>query len=134
MNSVVFQTFTRDDLKPGYIIKLRDGTFHSIQMVGRETLIATDGHSKWGYLTRCWDIRMNSTDHGGKTFPHVTYDKLKDIVAVYGYIQGSENYAHCGWISSDNRPLLWSRQEAKKMTVEEIEKALGYKVEIVSEE
>ena len=127
------QTFTRDDLKPGYIIKLRNGIFRTIQMVGRETLIATDGISNWEYLSRGWDIDMDSTDRGGKTFPHVTYDKTKDIVAVYGYVQGTEYYAHCGYLSSDHRPLLWSRQEVKKMTVEEIEKELGYKVEIVSD-
>lgn len=128
------QKFTRDDLKPGYIIKLRNGTFRTIQMVGRETLIATDGISNWEYLSRGWDIDMDSTDRGGKTFPHVTYDKTKDIVAVYGYVQGTEYYAReSGCIAPDHRPLLWSRQEAKKMTVEEIENALGYKIEIVSD-
>ena len=128
------QTFTRDDLKPGYVVQLRNGTFRSVQMVGRETLIVTDGVLEWGYLSRGWDIDMDSTDRGGKTFPAITYDKTKDIVAVYGYVQGTEYYAReCGSISSDHRPLLWSRQEVKKMTVEEIEKELGYKVEIVSD-
>lgn len=126
------QKFTRDDLKPGYIVKLRDGTFYAIQIAGRETLIATDAQSEWEYLSRGWDIDMDSTNHGGKTFPYPTHDKTKDIVEVYGYVQGSENYARCGWISSDHRPLLWSRQGLKKMTVEEIEKELGYKVEIIS--
>lgn len=129
------QTFTRDDLKPGYIVQLRDGSFHSIQMVGRETLITIgkrDYHD-WKYLSRYWDHYLYYKDHGGKTFPFPTPDKSKDIVAVYGYVQGTENYANCGDISSDNRPLLWSRHEVKKMTVEEIENVLGYKVEIVSD-
>ena len=129
------QKFTRDDLKPGYVIKLRDGTYLSIQMVGKETLIATAGMGDldWKYLSNGWDERLNSAYRGGKTFPAITYDKTKDIVAVYGYVQGTANYSRCGEISSSSRPLLWSRQEAKKMTVEEIENVLGYKVEIVSD-
>ena len=129
------QKFTRDDLKPGYIIMLRNGTLLSIQMVGKETLIATAGMDdpNWRYLSNGWDSQLNSTERGGKTFPSIVYDKTKDIVAVYGYVQGTINYSRCGEISSCHRPLLWSRYEAKKMTVEEIEKALGYKVEIVSD-
>lgn len=32
----------------------------------------------------------------------------------------------------DQLPLLWKRETAKKMTIEEIEKILGYKVDIVN--
>jgi len=129
------QTFTRDDLKAGYIIKLRDGTCRSIQMVGRETLIAVagSGDKNWTYVSRGWDPRMEHRDHGGPMFPYPTHDKTKDIVAVYGYVQGSEHYCDCGVISTDYRPLIWSRVDPKKMTVEEIEKELGYRVEIVSD-
>ena len=128
------QKFTRDDLKLGHIIKLRNGKCYSIQMVGKETLIATDGDRDWEYLSRGWDNQLYSTCRGGKTYPAITYDKTKDIVEVYGYVQGTDYYAReSGCISPDHRPLLWSRQEAKKMTVEEIEKVLGYKVEIVSD-
>lgn len=127
------QKFTRDDLKPGHIIKLRNGKYYSIQMAGNETRIATDGVSDWKYLTQGWNMYLDSTTHGGRTYPAITYDKTKDIMAVYGHVQGTENYAQCGYISPDHRPRLWYRQEAKKMTVEEIEKELGYKVEIVSD-
>ena len=129
------QTFTRDDLKAGYIIELRDGTCRSIQMVGRETLIAVAGRGDkdWTYVSRGWDTHMDHRDHGGTLFPYPVHDKSKDIVAVYGYIQGIGNYPDCAMISPDHRPLLWSRVDPKKMTVEEIENALGYKVEIVSD-
>lgn len=128
------QKFTKDDLKPGYVIKLRNGKYYIIWIVGKETLIATDGNLDWQYLSNGWDDRLNSTYRGGKTYPAITYDKTKDIVEVYGYVQGGEYYARgSGEISSCHRPLIWSRQEAKKMTVEEIEKVLGYKVEIVSD-
>lgn len=127
------QKFTRDDLKPGYVVQLRDKTYHVVAMAGNETLIVTNGTTEWKYLSNGWDNSLNSTFRGGRTYPAITYDKTKDIVAVYGFVQGTENYAHCGYLSPDHRPLLWSRQEAKKMTVEEIEKELGYKVEIVSD-
>lgn len=127
------QTFTRDDLKPGYVVKLRDDTCHIIAVAGNETLIVTNGTSEWKYLSSGWDYSLNSTIREGRPYPALTYDSSKDIVAVYGYVQGTENYTHAGYISSNHRPILWSRQEAKKMTVEEIEKELGYKVEIVSD-
>lgn len=41
------QKFTRDDLKPGYIVVLRNGKYYSIQMAGNETRIVTDGISDW---------------------------------------------------------------------------------------
>lgn len=129
------QTFTRDDLKAGYIIELRDGTYRSIQMVGRETLIAVAGadDKDWVYLSRGWNAHLDYTDHGTQMFPYPVHDKSKDIVAVYGYTQGSDNYRYCAMIGPENRPLLWSRGNPKKMTVKEIESALGYKIEIVSE-
>ena len=128
------QKFTKDDLKPGYVIKLRNGKYYIIWIVGKETLIATDGNLDWQYLSSAWDDRLDSICRSGKAYPAITHDKMRDIVEVYGYVQGGEYYARgSGEISPDHRPLLWSRQEAKKMTVEEIEKALGYKVEIVSD-
>ena len=128
------QKFTRDDLKLGHIIKLRNGKYYSIQMVGKGTLIATDGERDWIYLSSAWDDRLNSICRSGRTYPAISYDETKDIVEVYGYVQGCDYYAReSGYIGPNHRPLLWYRQEAKKMTVEEIEKILGYKVEIVSD-
>lgn len=53
-----------------------------------------------------------------------------DIVAVYGLVEGEKNYSYISTIGVDHRPLLWE-ETAVKMTLEEIEKKLGHKVEII---
>lgn len=56
--------------------------------------------------------------------------KLEPITEVYGYSKWHYNALE---LSTRTRKLLWKREDpVKKMTVEEIEKELGYKVEIVS--
>lgn len=55
-----------------------------------------------------------------------------NIKRIYGYTNCPYNTTE---ISYNNRPLIWERkEEVKKMTVSEICKELGYKVEIVAEE
>lgn len=51
------------------------------------------------------------------------------IKAIYG-VTSNRFLLDC---STDERDLLWTREEAKKMTVKEICDALGYDVEIVKE-
>lgn len=55
-----------------------------------------------------------------------------DVFKIYGYARyGSDSRK----LSIQNRPFIWERpKEVKKMTVSEICKELGYKVEIIAEE
>ena len=51
-----------------------------------------------------------------------------DIIKVYGYTE----YAYDSFrIRTEDRPLLWQREERKEMTLAEIEAELGYKIKIV---
>lgn len=110
------EKFTKADIKVGYVVKHRNGTLSMAMLVGEEIeprLIDTLG----GYT---YMFNEDLTNYGSDTW---------DIVEVYGYA------SNCGWaikISTEYRTLLWKREEVKKMTVEEIEKELGYKIEIVS--
>ncbi len=50
------------------------------------------------------------------------------ITKVWGYPE----YAECMWYNdTDDRPLLWERHSAKKMTKAEIEEILGYSIDII---
>ena len=122
------KNFTKADLKVGYVVKLRDGSLGMIMISGVYDnkdpgliMIKTSG---------CWaDIARDIDDNLCYCYKYNRRDC--DIVEVYGY----STYAYCALkVSTDNRELLWKREEAKKMTVAEIEKALGYKVEVVAEE
>ena len=119
------KNFTKDDLKVGYVVKLRDGSLEMVIMSGvcgnDPMLISVGTSGRWTNIAQ--DIDDNLCRHDNK--------RDYDIVEVYGY----STYAYCALkVSTENRELLWKREEAKKMTVSEIEKALGYKVEVVAEE
>lgn len=121
-------TSTRADLKPCYVVKTRDGRYWMVFLVGKETMILTNGNSRWEYLSS-WNPDLSHS----KSSCDPNFHEL-DIMEVYGYVTGTDSYAGCGYISPDNRPLLWSREpERVEMTLEEIEEKLGYKVKIVSE-
>ena len=120
------KNFTKADLKVGYVVKLRDGSLEMVMMWGvfgsKDPMLISVGTSGW-WTSIARDIDDNLCRQDNK--------RDCDIVEVYGY----SLYANCARdVSTDDRELLWKREEAKKMTVSEIEKALGYKVEVVAEE
>lgn len=121
--------YTRNDIRPGYAVKLRNGEVRVAMPVGTlNTLILTRGHmDKWTYLSS-WKIDLKFSESAMNY--HESASDF-DIMEVYGCVTGTDNYARCGDISTDHRKLLWSRVEAKKMTVAEISKELGYPVEIM---
>lgn len=56
-------------------------------------------------------------------------DSMKDVIKIYGYAKYGSDSRN---LYIENRPIIWERlKEVKKMTVSEICKELGYKVEIV---
>ena len=120
--------FTRFDLKPCYLVKTRDGRYWMVFLVDKGTMILTNGVDRWEYLSS-WDMGLSHS----KSSYDPNFHEL-DIMEVYGQVAGTGNYTCCGYISPDNRPLLWSREpERVEMTLEEIEEKLGYKIKVVSE-
>lgn len=115
--------FTRKDIKPRYVVELRDGSLHIAVPVGNEHLLILVGNEGWDYLNS-WDIDLKIGNGNPSSL---------DIVAVYGYVQGISNYYRAGRIDTTARNILWRRVEPKKMTVSEISDILGYPVEIVAE-
>lgn len=107
--------FTKDDLKVGYVVKLRNG---DVRMYMPCSFCSFSLVSTNGTITSCYDIDLTNTE-----------GSCWDVMEVYGYAQ---NGSSALMISIQNRERLWTREETKKMTVEEIEKELGYKIEIVS--
>lgn len=103
--------FTLADLKEKMIIETRDGD--------RYMYLNNIGVGKDTYLSFVY-TRLDLTSTISKDF---------DIVKVY----------NCGtlgsftWLLQNPGKLIWEREEAKEMTVAEIEKALGYPVKIVKE-
>lgn len=135
--------FDMKDVHSGYVVKFRNGKLALCMRVG----------AKFTKIFACVDEESSKLGAiESQTFVYASryvgyrcmrYDVCKnmfvghhdfDIVEVYGLIEGVRNYLNVGDtgpISIKNRPLLWEEEVPKKMTLEEIEKKLGHKVEIV---
>lgn len=120
------KNFTKADLKVGYVVKYRNGNLRMVMpYAGGLAFTTIDGL----WLNIGTELNDDLTEKKGI----FEGDGILDVMEVYGLnTYGSRT---CN-ISTDDRELLWKREEkpAKKMTVSEIEKALGYKVEVVAEE
>lgn len=110
-----------DYLEYGYVVEFENGELgmympsqngDCFDLEGEKSCLYLKNYSRRKELKQC-------------IYSNTSYDVLK----IYGYAgYGSDSRK----LSIQNRPFIWERQEeAKKMTVAEICKELGYKVEIV---
>lgn len=109
--------FTKDDLKVGMLVMFRNEwrrivmpeTMGDLYLMGCTEAYSLDNYSD--------DLKCNSNND-------------YDIIGVYslpvGYVVDVDIY------DLEYRDLIWKRNEPKKLTVEDIEELLGYKIEIVS--
>lgn len=128
----VTDMFTLDDLKTGMIVKLRDNSIGVVMrgmnvtdggvVVERDAIVGLN--SSWALVMQdyCTDLKHKQSDN--------------DIMLVArAHVYPNLNYADREFNLSSN--ILYDRskvEERKRMTVEEIEKLLGYKVAIVDTE
>ena len=134
--------FDMKDIHSGYVVKFRNGKYALCMRVGEKftkifscldtaSMIAGAEEEKTFVYASHYNghayYRYNLITHQYANYPDF------DIVAVYGLIEGVKNYLDIAICNEQNRPLLWE-EPAVKMTLEDIEKKLGYKVEIIKEE
>lgn len=120
--------FTKDDLKVGYAVRVRSGDLYMFMPTGysERTLVGERGFLGVDKYYNTDLSHVLTSPSTGLAEPSWTEF---DIMEIYGL---------CDWpaeslrLDTAHRKLLWKREEARKMTVEEIEKELGYKIEIVS--
>lgn len=131
--------FTKDDLHSGYVVEFRNGERLMVARAGDFTKILVDFFGRWYYLGSGWGSDLCAVPfptHLG-AMPTRFKKELRewDIMRVYGLILSTNNkkYGQALSLCVENRPLLWERKEAVKMTVAEICAKLGYDVEIVAE-
>lgn len=109
----------KSDLKVGYVVKDRKGNLRMLMPTQKGLRFVRDCGLYIDYDDISEDLK--NTGYSGAVY---------DIVEVYGFAQSTCNALD---ISTARREMLWNRPEAKKMTVAEICKELGYDVEIVKE-
>lgn len=120
---------TLNDLKTGMIVTWRNGEKATVL---RDTVnfkrLCKQGRS---FLVKCsgdgWTALSNYDDDFKNRFAD-SYDIVKVEVPDHPY------YCFDYECSNYNSEVVWEENPVVKMTVSEIEKKLGYKIEIVSEE
>ncbi len=117
--------FTKSDLKDGMVVENRDGE-RGIYLNGR--LYHMDGFND---IDSNWDDELKFCE---RRFHR--QDKHLDIVRVYAVRPCAYGGVEALLSDTDNLELIWERKEEpehKEMTVEEIEKELGYKIKVVGD-
>ena len=101
--------------------------------------VTTKGGKKFIVLLNCQhdyddstNIFVNDKTNGWNSFDYYNYDLtcVNDCDSIVKAEQPFHPYKVFNVISSDFR-IIWTRQAPKQMTISEVEKALGYKIEIV---
>ena len=108
----------KSDLKTGMVVELRNGT---------KSMVLLD--------TPCGDVFVNDGDwcnadscnSGLKCFP--SRCRELDVIRVYS----AESAYQMKFGRWGEMKMIWERKEPKKMTLAEIEAALGYPVEVIEE-
>lgn len=106
---------TKKDLKFGMVVEIETNGETNLAMVTRSKSsdVCISGTKHW------YPLSCVSDD--------LTYDN--DIITK---VYDVANYNDCAYkLSTKDRILLWERTTTKEMTLEEIEKKLGFKVELV---
>lgn len=113
-----------DYLKYGYVVEFENGELGMYMPSQEGDCFDLKGDICCRYL----QVYENIKELKIKDF----YKDYRDVVKIYGYSRFGSNSRK---ILIEGRPLIWKRpEEVKKMTVSEICKELGYKVEIIAED
>lgn len=122
----------KSDLRTGMIVTLRNGneyvffknfiTTSDYSMRTSADGVFVYGQKKMWMMVSDYNNELLMKERGSSQF-----DVMKVEMVGHPYSFMDPTY------EKNYRKLVWERQEAKKMTVAEIEAILGYKIEVVSE-
>ena len=113
-------SFTKSDLKDGMVVEQRDGD--RLMVLGSRILTGTGYNRLSDFNDELIETRHNNREY--------------DIVKVYKVIDTDTIYRFDRIFEDRHLELIWERKEEpkyKEMTVEEIEKELGYKVKVIAD-
>lgn len=124
--------FTKNDLKTGYVVKLRNGELRLVMRVGCFSKILINQSGESDYLGTHWnnDLERQEYEEGLGYYRHPDDEPL-DIVEVWGLVQKKVDAAKALLCSTEGRDRLWTRFPPVKMTLAEVSAKLGYEIEII---
>lgn len=120
--------FKKSSMYAGMVVELRNGSKRLVVSSDEGLLLASAPTSN-PVAVICYN-RLSEYIDGlttSKYSPNAT-----DIMKLWDRIPGGRYVADAFTTCTVNRKLLWERDDTKRMTLEEIGKALGHKVEVVA--
>lgn len=134
--------FNMADVHSGYVVKFRNGTYALCMRVGAKftkvfartdlrALVLVPKEGEHFFYTSTF--KRNVHYAYDPVYNRTMHDPDHDIVEVYGLVEGVKNYLEVGNCYMAHRPLLW-KEDVVEMTLEDIEKKLGHKVKLVTNE
>jgi hypothetical protein len=102
------KNFTKADLKVGYVVKLKASTIpHMVAMNRAGDMGFVDKTGGWVHLKHCDEFLVDK---------HPTTGGDWSVMEVYGY---PESVRDAFKFTTDNRELLWKREEPPKKTCDD---------------
>lgn len=120
---------TMKDIKSGYVVELRNGSRYIAIRVHQNEFIKGFVNKTDAVSSEAYDETLHYVD-ALKCPKKCRFDD-RDIVKIWGLADEPSFALNISDVT--RRPLLWERPPVKKMTITEIEKALGYSIDIVEE-
>lgn len=111
---------TKSELKPGYVVKYRDGTLRMVMPLDHGNILV-EMESKDPYWSGLEVFNEDLTCN-------IVNMRNCDIVEVYDYSKSRESIWN---FDKDDRELLWKRKEKKKYTYAQLREILGEEFEVV---
>lgn len=106
--------FAKADLKTGMVVETRnENRYFVLEQEGRIKVIDVVGSCL------------------GEIYDDLTADKKEDDIMVVYQAPAFDDVTEIADLYMKNGYVLWERQEPREMTLEEVEKELGYKIKIV---
>ena len=107
---------TKSELKPGYVVRYRNGDIRMIMPRGVTYIFLEIGGETWGDINTYTEDLLNDYDH------------QFDIMEVYGF----SAYSQSVWCFNEkHRKLLWKRHEKRRYTYAQLREILGEEFEVV---
>lgn len=115
-------TFKKSSITAGMVVKLRNGTYRLIAPSEAGLLLVSDAVIGTPVARYNPDLTYANRGQNGL-----------DIMAVWSRVLNENHAADAFTTDRTHRHRLWERDEAKRMTMQDIKKALGYPVVLLDD-
>ena len=124
--------FKKSSMYAGMVVQLREGSKRLVVPSGEGLLLVGESVKVLGTVAAYRRPILRLSDYIDGLTRQRTGTTPTDIVKVWDRIPDTVHIADAFTTNTDHRRLIWACDDTKRMTLEEIGKVLGHKVEVVA--